>query len=72
MVINRYDMLSYISRYWSKEEPSNIGAGLLKRDNETFLITKTYGRTDIVLINHKDGKQYTFGPKGWAERVCSF
>ena len=65
MLINRHCILEDVLKYWNNNNPSTIGLGRLKRNNETFLISKTYGREDLILINHTDGNQYCYYPYGW-------
>jgi len=65
MLINRHDDLQDIKNYWNHSNPSNIGLGRFNRSNETFLISKCWGREDLVLINHTNGQQYCYEPYGW-------
>lgn len=64
MIFNRHNYLSDIIKYWKDEKPSQIGIGLFER-HEDFTISKIYGRTDLGLINHTDGKQYVFELDGF-------
>jgi hypothetical protein len=64
MLFNRHDYIDDIRRYWNNNQSSNIGIGFFKR-NEDFTITKTFGRSDLGLINHSDGKQYVYELEGF-------
>lgn len=65
MFIKRHDDLEGLIMHWNHNLPSNIGLGNFRRNNNTCLITKCIGRTDLVLINHTDGNQYCFEIYGY-------
>lgn len=65
MVFNRHDYINQMNQYWNNTNPSNVGVGMFKR-NDDFTITKTFGRTDLALINHTDDNQYVFELTGFS------
>lgn len=69
MIINRHDDINSMLKHWNHKNQSNIGMGRFDRNNENFLISKTGGRKDLLLINHTDDKQYCYEPYGWCNNT---
>jgi hypothetical protein len=68
MIFNRHSYIEDLKQYWDNTEKSNIGIGMFKR-NDDFTVSKSYGRTDICLINHTDKRQYFFELNGYSNNT---
>ena len=63
LCFDRVESAEEMAKYWLEPKPSHIGMGRFHRDDKTFLISKTGGRQDILMVNTTLG-QYIVEPYG--------